>query len=68
MDLVLGRFAAAHLADLSDELLTQLEALMQAPDPEIYKWLSGAVETPANYDTEVVRMIRAFHEGDCDTQ
>ena len=68
MDLVLGRFADAHLADLSDELLTQLEALMQAPDPEIYKWLSGAVETPANYDTEVVRMIRAFHEGDCDTQ
>ena len=61
MDLVLGRFADAHLADLSEEQLDDLEGLMQAPDPEIYKWLSGSHPVPANWDTPIVHTIRAFH-------
>lgn len=39
MDLVLGRFVDAHIQTLSDEEIEMLEALMEAPDPEIYLWL-----------------------------
>ena len=61
MDLVLGKFADARLADLTDEELNQMESLMTAPDPEIYKWLSGGHDVPANWDSPIVQQIRAFH-------
>ena len=61
MDLVLGRFADARLAELSDTELDEFETLMTAPDPEIYKWLSGQTAVPANWDSALVRTIRDFH-------
>ena len=64
MDLVLGKFADAQLAELTDEELDQLETLMQAPDPEIYKWLSGSHPVPGNWDSPIVQKIRAFHLGE----
>ena len=63
MDFVLGTFANDAIADMSDEELSQFELLMQLPDPDMYKWLSGAAEVPTNYDTTVVRRIRQFHLG-----
>ena len=64
MDLVLGKFADAQLAELTDEELDQLEALMQAPDPELYKWLSASHPVPGNWDSPIVQEIRAFHLGE----
>jgi len=61
MDLVLGRFADAQLADLNDSELDQIEELMIAPDPEIYKWLSGSQPVPDGWDSPVVQRIRAYH-------
>ena len=63
MDYVLGVYANHAIADMSDEELNQFELLMQLPDPDMYKWLSGSVEIPENYDTAVVRKIRQFHLG-----
>ena len=34
---------------------------MEAPDRDVFSWLSGELETPANYDTPVFRKVRAFH-------
>lgn len=61
MDYVLGRYANHVIADLSDEQLDQFEHLMQAPDPAMYKWLSGSTDVPANWDSPLVHDIRAFH-------
>ena len=61
MDFVLGTFANETIADMNDEELTQFEMLMQLPDPDMYKWLSGSAEVPANWNTDVVRRIRKFH-------
>lgn len=61
MDLLLGRFADAELKGLSDDELDDLEALMEAPDRDVFTWLTGEAETPANYDTDVFRRVRAFH-------
>ncbi len=61
MDLVMGRFADRHAGTLAPELLDQFEALMDAPDPEIFRWITGSLPTPANYDTPLLRLIRDFH-------
>jgi antitoxin CptB len=61
MDLIMGRFADAHIADLSDADLAAFEKLSEMPDPEIYNWISGERPTPAEYDTAVFRAMCAFH-------
>lgn len=60
-DLILGRFADARLAALSDNELTEMEMLMDVPDQDLFAWVSGAAPVAANYDTPVFRAIVAFH-------
>ena len=60
MDLVLGNFADAQIDTLNEDELAIYEDLMEAPDTELFKWVSGERPTPANYDTEIFRRIRAF--------
>ena len=64
MDYVLGTFANATIADMSEKELAEFELLMQLPDPDMYKWLSGSTDVPANLDSSTVRRIRQFHLGD----
>ncbi len=61
MDLVMGRFADAHAMTLNLEDLISFEALMDAPDGEIFRWITGSLPTPNNFDTALLRRIRAFH-------
>ena len=61
MDLVLGRFADDNIDQLSDEELTVYEALMEVPDRDLLKWVTGEVEVPSNYDTRVFARVKAFH-------
>ena len=61
MDLLLGRFADAHLPEMSDADLTIYEHLIDAPDRDLYAWISGKIETPSNYDTPIFQQIRAFN-------
>ncbi len=41
MDLILGRFADAEIAGLTDDELSQLEHLIEVPDPDLYAALIG---------------------------
>src|SRR3978361_987321 len=41
MDLILGRFADATIADLSDGDMAELERLLEVPDPDLYAALIG---------------------------
>lgn len=61
MDLILGRFADALIGELSDEELGEFEALMEAPDKDVFAWMTGVEQTPANYDTPLFSRVRAFH-------
>jgi len=61
MDLVLGRFVDANVTALSDGEIDTLEALMEAPDPELYLWIAGTADVPSNYDTAVFRKVVEFH-------
>lgn len=64
MDYVLGTFTNAEIENLDEQELDQFEELMQEPDPEMYKWLSGSVPVPAAWDVPIVNRIRKFHLGD----
>ncbi len=61
MDLILGRFAGSEIASLCESELDEYERLLEAPDRDVFSWLTGEVETPGHYDTPVLRKIRAFH-------
>ena len=61
MDLILGRFADRHLAALSETDMDCLEALMDAPDPDLYAWITGQGPVAPAYDTAVFRALVAFH-------
>jgi antitoxin CptB len=64
MDLILGRFADAVIAELGDAELDDYERLMERPDPELYSWISGELPVPRDYDTGVFRRLRTFHSAD----
>ena len=61
MDLLMGGFANAELKGLPDAELDDLELLMEAPDRDVFSWLTGELVLPGNYDTPVFRRLRAFH-------
>ena len=60
---LLGRFADAHIGDLSEPEFGDFERLMEVPDRDLFAWLIGREETPPNYDTPLFRRVRAFHLG-----
>jgi antitoxin CptB len=61
MDLIMGRFADAAISDLSDEELADFERLIEVTDRDLLGWITGEIETPANYDTALFRRLRSFH-------
>lgn len=62
MDLLMGRFADAEIDRFDEAELAVFEALIEVPDRDLFAWLAGKEETPANYDSEVLARLKAFHE------
>jgi antitoxin CptB len=63
MDLIMGRFTDAVLNELTDAELGDYERLMQAPDPDLYAWVTGERAAPPEMDTGVFRRFRDFYQG-----
>jgi antitoxin CptB len=61
MDFILGRFAEAEIGGLSEAELDLLERLIEAPDTDLYEWVTGRTDVPPEHDTEILRRLRAFH-------
>jgi antitoxin CptB len=62
-DLIMGRFAEARLEGLNPAELDEFERLLDAPDTEVYAWITGRAETPSNYDGPVLDALKGFrHE------
>lgn len=59
IDLLLGRFADAHLPAFRPEELAQYEALLLEPDPDLYNWITGAEPPPPAHDNSVMQKLRA---------
>jgi len=54
-DFILGSFADAYLPGMDELRLADFEVLLDVPDPEIYDWVIGRAEVPAEFDNAVVR-------------
>ncbi|MEI9997296.1 MAG: succinate dehydrogenase assembly factor 2 [Rhizomicrobium sp.] len=59
VDLIFGVFAAEELAGMSEAELDQFEALLIAPDQEVYAWLRGHIEPPPEFDTPLFGRLKA---------
>jgi antitoxin CptB len=51
MDLVMGRFADAHLPTMSEDELAEFERLLDVPDPQALAWIIGGEQPPREFDT-----------------
>jgi len=60
VDLIFGAYAEACLWDLNAAELDQFEALLTAPDQEVYAWLRGAVPVPVEYDNPVFAGLKSM--------
>jgi antitoxin CptB len=60
VDLIFGTFASAELEGMPEVELDQFEALLSAPDQEVYTWLRGAVPAPPEFDTALLRRLQAL--------
>lgn len=62
-DVLLGQFAARHLAALSPDMLDQYEALIENSDPDLFMWISGRKPVPPEWDTEIMALLQKFRIG-----
>jgi antitoxin CptB len=60
IDLIMGGFADRRLADLDEAGLDAFERLLEAPDQEVYLWITEQGAAPPEYDTPTLALIRAF--------
>lgn len=49
MDIILSRFAQAHLAQLPVQTLDLYDALLEENDQDLYQWVTGQVAPPARF-------------------
>lgn len=61
MDLVLGRFADAELARLSDAELDELETWLEIPDQRMFAFVNGAEAATPEVDTALFHRLLDFH-------
>ncbi|HEY2246479.1 MAG TPA: succinate dehydrogenase assembly factor 2, partial [Bradyrhizobium sp.] len=64
MDLILGRFADAGIAGFSDNELSELERLIELPDPDLYAALTGDRPIAAEYAGPLFDRLKAFRAVD----
>jgi antitoxin CptB len=60
LDLILGPFADAEVAALTEHELDQYEYLLTINDTDLLPWLMGERPAPTEVDTAILNKIRAF--------
>jgi antitoxin CptB len=57
MDQILGSFANKYVPQFSDEELDLYEQLLENSDPELYDWICGRVDVPANKNSTILEKL-----------
>ncbi len=61
MDLIMGGFADAKVEHLSEPELAEFERLIELPDRDLLAWITGEETVPPDFDSALLRDLRAFH-------
>lgn len=48
MDLIMGSFADENISNFTEEEIKLYDDVLQIPDPDLYDWVSGRKEPPAD--------------------
>jgi antitoxin CptB len=60
IDLMLGKFADAHIPQFGEDELVAYDRFLNNSDPDIYNWLTGQEPVPPAEDNAVVGMMVKF--------
>jgi len=60
MDLILGRYADEHLAQMSSLEMDMFSDLLMQADDELYTWVSGAKPVPEQFDNDIMKTLKSF--------
>lgn len=60
MDLIMGAFADQYVPGFSKAELEQYEEILNLSDPDLYNWISGQEEAPANLMNGVFERLLAY--------
>lgn len=60
-DLVLGRFAEAHVPHMDETQLQLFAELLNEQDPDIYDWLTGQQPVPPQFQNLVMDSLQNFY-------
>jgi len=61
-DVIFARFSERYLDGLSEQEVTQFETLIEENDVDIFKWITGKLELPTEYDNGVMKKLRECQE------
>jgi antitoxin CptB len=61
MDLIMGGYADAHLANLDEADLDRFEILIEQADRDLLHWILDETDIPVEFDTVLLRAIRSHH-------
>ena len=59
-DLIFGPFAESHVHAMTPAELDDMDALLDAPDQDVYDWVTGRAPPPAPFDTAILKRVQAF--------
>lgn len=60
MDIIMGRFAKAHVPHMTADQLAAYDRLLTCQDPDVYDWYIGKTPVPDSEKSDVVDMLLAF--------
>ncbi|WP_038462665.1 succinate dehydrogenase assembly factor 2 [Candidatus Odyssella acanthamoebae] len=60
-DVLLGKFASAHLSTMDDQSLLLFQQLLEEQDADILAWCVGQTTIPTHYHALIVEIL-AFHD------
>jgi antitoxin CptB len=63
MDLLLGPFADACLDGFDAAALTEYEAVLEVPEPDLYEWILGRAAPPPSARSSVLDRLIAHYAG-----
>ncbi|MEC7029709.1 MAG: succinate dehydrogenase assembly factor 2 [Pseudomonadota bacterium] len=59
MDLIMGSFADQNIPQMAEDDLVLYDDILQHPDPDLYNWITGKEDVPANYANAVLDQLIA---------